>query len=129
MLVETTALTHVAMAVPPNTLTSAYCDAVRDFYGDVFGWRELTELRRPDRLTIAIASRSYINLREHESASPLTYEHFGVLVRSAAAVGSIHDRVVGKGVAAGPVEEPVAGHPTFRFQHLLPMAIEVQYVP
>src|SRR5687768_3144491 len=100
---ETTALTHVAMAVAPGTLTPAYCDAVREFYGDVFGWRELEELRRPDRLTIAIANRSYVNLREHESASTLTYEHFGVLVRSAEAVVAIRDRILAKGVGAGAV--------------------------
>ncbi len=127
--VDTLALTHVAMAVPPGTLSEAYRNAVQAFYGEIFGWRELADLRQGGRLTIAIGTRSYINIREHEAARTLTYEHFGVLVRSAAAVTELREKVAAQGVDAGAVEEPVPGHPTFRFQHLLPMAIEVQYLP
>lgn len=126
---ETVALTHVAMAVLPGTLSDDYCKAIQAFYGEVFGWRELADLRQPGRLTIAIGARSYINIREHESATALTYEHFGVLVRSATTVTDLREMIVKRGVDAGAVEEPVPGHPTFRFQHLLPMAIEVQYLP
>lgn len=126
---ETVALTHVAMAVTPGTITDTYRDGILAFYGEVFGWSELTALRRPDRLTLAIGNRSYINVREHPAATPLAYEHFGVLVRSAAVVSELWQELVTRGVDPGPIEEPVDGHPTFRFHHLLPMAIEIQHLP
>ena len=126
---RTRALTHVAMAVRPGALTPPHRRAILDFYGDVFGWRELPGLSTPTRLTIAIGPGCYLNVREHDAATDLTYEHFGVLVDSADDVHELREEIVRRGVEADPVDEPVAGHPTFRFHHLLPMAIEVQYFP
>src|SRR4051812_10402528 len=78
-------LSHVAMSVPEGTLTDEYRAQLLELYGRVLGWREMERLRLPDRLTIAVGRTSYINLRER--AEPMVchgYEHFGVLVRSAA---------------------------------------------
>jgi hypothetical protein len=36
-----TGLSHVAMTVPPGTLTPAYRSELLDFYGSLFGWREM----------------------------------------------------------------------------------------
>jgi len=127
---RTQTLTHVAMSVPVGTLTSDFRAALLSFYFGLFGWRELERLSTRDRLTIAIGPATYINVREHER--PMTagaYEHFGVLVGSAEDVHQLHAEVERLGAKPDPVEEPVEGHPTFRFQHLLPMAIEVQFIP
>src|SRR4051812_1797441 len=50
------ALSHVAMSVPPGTLTDEWRAQVLDFYGEVFGWKEMDEFRLPDRLTISVGS-------------------------------------------------------------------------
>ena len=126
---KTRALTHVAMAVPRATLTPAFRAEVLGFYGDVFGWREMSGLSSPERLTIAIAPHAYLNVREIDGAAPLTYEHFGVLVDSEEAVETLWRDVRARGASAEAVERPVDGFPSFRFRHLLPMAIEVQFFP
>jgi hypothetical protein len=127
---RTGALSHVAMSVPVGTLTSDFRARLLEFYGEAFGWRELERLSTPDRLTIAIGPGIYINVREHRQAMAAdAYEHFGVLVESVAAVHELHATVQRLGAQPDAVEEPVRGHPTFRFRHLLPMAIEVQFIP
>ena len=128
--VRTRALTHVAMSVPVGTLTNDYRSKLLDFYSGAFGWRELERLSTPNRLTISIGPGTYINVREHELAMSVdAYEHFGVLVESVDEVHELHAAVRRLGAHPEPVEEPVQGHPTFRFRHLLPMAIEVQFIP
>ena len=127
---RTRALTHVAMSVPIGTLTPDVRAELLRFYGDLFGWRELASLSTPDRLTIAIGRGVYLNVREHERPMAAdAYEHFGVLVGSVEDVHQLHAEAQRLGASPEPVEEPVAGHPTFRVRHLLPMAIEVQFVP
>ena len=127
---RTRGLTHVAMSVPVGTLTPEFRTQLLAFYGGVFGWRELEALSNAERMTIAVGAGAYLNVREHAQPLPVpAYEHFGVLVGSADDVHELHDEVERLGAAPDPVEEPVDGHPTFRFEHLLPMAIEVQFIP
>lgn len=126
---KTQALTHVAMAVPRATLTPTFRTEILTFYGAVFGWREMDGLSSNERLTIAVAPQAYINLRETDAAEQLTYEHFGVLVASEESIATLWDDVRTRGVTAEPIEQPVDGFPSFRFRHLLPMAIEVQFFP
>lgn len=127
---RTRGLTHVAMSVQIGSLTPERRSALLSFYSCLFGWRELVSLSTPARLTIATGPGSYINVREHERPMAIdTYEHFGVLVSSAEVVHELHAEVDRLGATPGPLEEPAEGHPTFRFQHLLPMAIEVQFIP
>ena len=127
---RTRALTHVAMSVAVGTLTPDFRADLLEFYSTLFGWQELSNLSTSDRLTIAIGRGAYINIREHEQPMvPGSYEHFGVLVRSAEEVHRLHTEVEALGAKAGAIQEAVEGHPTFRFQHLLPMAVEVQFFP
>lgn len=124
------ALTHVAMSVPEGTLTDDYRGQVLEFYGRLLGWRELESLRRPDRLTITVGPTTYINLREQaRSIEPDGYEHFGVLVDSPEALQQVWDDLADEPVDVGlePLEPNDKGEGTFRFRHLLPMAVEVQY--
>ena len=80
---KTHTLSHVAVSVPPGTLTDEYRNEVLAFYGGLLGWREIDALRLPDRLTILVGHGCYLNLRERSDAMTSTgYEHFGVLVRS-----------------------------------------------
>jgi hypothetical protein len=124
------ALTHVAMSVPPGTLTDAFRSRLLEFYGRMLGWREMEALRRPDRLTIGVGGSSYINLRER--AEPMVtdgYEHFGVLVGSAADLRQLWtdlDNEPGD-VELEPLEPNDAGEGSFRFRYLLPMAVEAQF--
>ena len=127
---RTKALTHVAMAVPRGTLTPTFRSEVLAFYGGVFGWREMAGLSSGERLTIAVARHAYLNVRETETASEqLAYEHFGVLVDSEESVAGLWEEVRARGADPEAIERPVDGYPSFRFRHLLPMAIEVQYFP
>ena len=123
-------LTHVAMSVPEGTLTDQFREQVLEFYGRVLGWREMESLRLPDRLTVAVGRTSYINLRERSSSiEPDGYEHFGILVRSADELQRVWDDLADEpvDVQLEPLSPNEKGEGTFRFRHLLPMAVEVQY--
>ena len=124
-------LSHVAMSVPEGTLTDDYRTEVLDFYGDLFGWREIESLRRPDRLTISVGTHTYLNVRER--TDPMVcfgYEHFGIVVDSSEEAERLWTLL-----DAGPRDvnlEPLSGADggltTFRFRYLLPLAVEVQAV-
>jgi hypothetical protein len=79
-----TGLNHVAMTVPPGTLTDTYRAELLDLYGRLFGWREMEALRLPDRLSITVGRHSYVNIRERPDPMVCSdYEHFGIAVSSA----------------------------------------------
>ena len=79
-------LNHVAMSVPPTTLTTAFRAEVLDFFGSL-GWKEAESLRLPDRLTLLIGGGCYLNLRERPQAMTCTgYEHVGIAVSSSVEV-------------------------------------------
>ncbi len=123
---RTKALTHIAMSVPVGTLTPEVRAEILAFYGDAFGWREMEGVSNDERLAMWIGRSSYINVRERTDYAEISYEHFGVLVDSAEAVTELWERVTELGAQPEPptTESTV---PMFKFQHLLPMAIEVQY--
>ncbi len=125
---KTHSLSHVAMSVPPGTLTDTYRKEVLDFYGELLGWREIKALALPDRLTIAIGRHTYINLREQPNAATTNgYEHFGVLVRSAEDLADVRNKLRANHPDVSVEDQSTGGQ--FRFQHLLPFAVEVQYFP
>jgi catechol 2,3-dioxygenase-like lactoylglutathione lyase family enzyme len=130
MAARSQALTHVAMSVPPGTLTDDYRQAVLDFYGDILGWREIDQLRLPDRMTIAIGRACYVNLRERDDdgATYGGYDHFGVAVDTEDELrtlwADLHERH--PEVELREIGQ-VGSVLTFKMQHLLPLAIEVQY--
>ena len=130
-MAKSQALSHVAMSVPPGTLTDEWRMQVLDFYGKLFGWKELDKLRLPDRLTIAVGAQ-YINVRERDDAATYNgYEHFGVVFQSADEVRSLYDRAskTDADVTLTPLSEPYDGFLSFRLTYLLPLAVEVQYFP
>ena len=123
-----TGLNHVAMSVPAGTLTDDYRTELLEFYGGLFGWREMESLRRPDRLTISVGTHTYVNVRER--AEPMVcsgYEHFGIVVASAEEVERLWRLLdVDQRVDPEPLSSDDRGLTTFRFRHLLPLAVEVQ---
>lgn len=130
MMVSSSGLTHVAMSVPGGTLTDAYRTRLLEFYGRILDWREMESLRLPDRLTIAVGRTSYINVRERpDSMTTHGYEHFGVLVPSAADLQELWaDLAKEEGdVQLEPLSTSDNGEGSFRFRYLLPMAVEVQF--
>jgi hypothetical protein len=123
-------LNHVAMTVPSNSLTDEFRAQVAEFYGPLLGWREIEALRLPDRMTIAVGQGTYINLRERDEVMHTSgYEHFGVVVSTAEEVGEVRDAVIARGIAASEFSTGDGSYLSFRFQHLLPLAVEVQHLP
>ena len=117
------------MSVPNGTLSDEYRTRLLEFYGRILDWREMEALRRPDRLTIAVGSSSYINIRER-SDSMVThgYEHFGVLVRSAEDLQGLWESLANeRDLELEPLSPNANGEGSFRFRYLLPMAVEAQF--
>ena len=125
-------LSHVAMSVPVGTLTDSFRQEVLAFYGEHFGWREIESLRLPDRLTMDVGGGSYLNLRERDAPMSCDgYEHFGLLLREPEDVAQAWEALddVGYDVCLEPLNRSDSGYSSFRFRHLLPLAVEVQYLP
>jgi hypothetical protein len=123
-------LSHVAMSVPEGTLTEDFRARLLDFYGRMLGWREMEELRLPDRLTLAVGRSSYVNVRERpDSMICHGYDHLGVLVGSADELRRLwQDLADDPGdVHLEPLTPNHRGEGSFRFRHLLPLAVEPQY--
>lgn len=125
-------LSHIAMSVPTGTLTDTFREEVLAFYGDHFSWREIESLRLPDRLTIAVGGGNYVNVRER--TEPMVsdgYEHFGLLLRSPEDVDEAWtalDRDL-REVHLQPLDRGDDGYRNFRFRYLLPLTVEVQFLP
>ena len=125
-------LSHIAMSVPIGTLTDRYRDELLAFYGEHFGWSEIESLRLPDRLTIAVGRGNYVNVRER--AQPMVcegYEHFGLLLRSPEDVEEVWTALDSdaRDVQIEPLDRGDDGYRTFRFRYLLPLTVEVQFLP
>jgi catechol 2,3-dioxygenase-like lactoylglutathione lyase family enzyme len=120
------------MSVAPGTLTETFRSELLTFYGDLFGWEEIVELRRSDRLTLAVGNGCYVNVRErHEVMVCSGYEHFGLLVPSPEAAEVAWARLDADGgdVALEPIARGDDGYRSFRFRYLLPLTVEVQHFP
>jgi hypothetical protein len=131
-MVRTRGLNHVAVSVPIGTLTEEYRVALRDFYGEHLGWSEITELELPDRLTLAVGHRCYLNVREREQAMVCHgYEHVGVLVESTDDAEAAWTALAadGRDVELQAIERGDDGYRVFRFRYLLPLTIEVMHLP
>jgi hypothetical protein len=118
------------MSVPEGTLTAGFRAQLLEFYGRTLGWSEMESLRLPDRLTVAVGPRSYINVRERpDSMVTHGYEHFGVLVRSADDLQQLWTGLANEDddVQLEPLSTNDVGEGSFRFRHLLPMAVEAQF--
>lgn len=120
------------MGVPPGALSDEYRTEVQEFFGRLFGWKEIEALRLADRLTLAIGGRCYVNLREiPDSMTTAGYEHFGVLVESVDELERIWRELDAgeQSVELTPISDNGGGVRTFRFRHLLPLSVEVQFFP
>jgi hypothetical protein len=118
------------MSVPAGTLTEEFRAGVLDFYGVLLGWREIEQLRLPDRMTIAVGRNSYVNLRERDDAATYQgYDHFGVLVDSEDDLRALW-RDLDRADSDVELREisQTGSTLTFRFRHLLPQAVEVQFL-
>ena len=125
-------LSHIAMSVPVGTLTDEYRAELLEFYARHFGWREVESLRLPDRLTMSVGGRTYVNIRERsESATYQGYEHFGLLVESAEDVDRIWASLASdaRDLHLEPLARGDEGYRSFRFRYLMPLAVEVQFIP
>lgn len=125
-------LSHIAMSVPAGTLTDAYRDDVLEFYGGFFGWSEIESLRLDDRLTLSVGADCYINIRERPASMVSTgYEHFGLLVDSPETADRLWTELDrdDRDVHLEPRSTGEDGYRSFRFRHILPLAVEVQFFP
>ena len=123
-------LSHVAMSVPEGTLTDDFRHRLLDFYGRMLGWREIEGLRLPDRLTISVGRASYVNVRERSDSMVCHgYDHVGVLVSSAEELRQLWQDLADEpgDVHLQPLNPNDQGEGSFRFRHLLPLAVEPQY--
>lgn len=123
-------ISHTAMSVSPGTLTAEHRHDLVAFYGALLGWREMESLSLPDRLTLSVGHSCYINIRERDDPARYSgYEHVGVVVGSAQAVDEVRTAVATANIDVSEMSEQPGRYVSFRFQHLLPMAVEVQYFP
>jgi hypothetical protein len=129
---RTRGLSEIAMSLPVGTLTDEFRDALVKFYGDLFEWTEIESLRAPDRMTLHVGRRSFVNLRERESAMEYHgYEHVGLLVESTESADAAWEVVASdpRDLELEPMEQGDDGYRSFRFRYLLPLAVEVQFIP
>jgi hypothetical protein len=125
-------LNHVAMSFPAGALSTAFRDEVRRFYGELLGRTEIDELELPDPMTLAAGGGTYVNLRERAEAMVCHGdEHLGVTVRSAEDADGLWSALaeLGHDVELSELDRGADGFRSFRFRHLLPMAVEVQFFP
>jgi hypothetical protein len=125
-------LSHIAVSVAEGTLTDDFRAELLEFYGAYFAWKEIEQLRLPDRLTMAVGGNCYVNVRERPAAMVCTgYEHFGLLVESPEAADDLWARLDAetRDVHLEKLSSGDDGYRSFRFRHLLPLAVEVQHFP
>jgi hypothetical protein len=129
---RTRGLSEIAMSLPVGTLTDEYRKEVLDFYGGLFDWTEIEQLRAPDQMTLHVGRRCFVNLRERESAMEYHgYEHVGMLVESTESADAAWEQVRAdeRDLELQPMEQGDDGYRSFRFRYLLPLAVEVQFIP
>ena len=131
-MTRTRGLNHLAMSVPPGTLTEQFRAELCDFYGPLLGWSEMEEQRRPDRMTFAVGGRTYVNIRERDDVMQTHgYEHFGIVMESADDADECYRTLEAdtRDVHLEPKQHGDDGYRVFRFRYLLPLAVEVQHFP
>jgi predicted enzyme related to lactoylglutathione lyase len=129
---------HIALTVSPELLDGAGRDEVLDFYGDVFGWTEVTQMTEPGRVLVLQAHRfdQFVFLvGGDEPARVGPRDHFGLAVDTVDELDAVLDRAKARAAADERVtvidktaEEfgPVT-LTSFYTGFRLPMMIEVQH--
>ncbi len=129
---------HIALTVSPELLDGDGRGEVIDFYGDVFGWTEVTQMTEPGRVLVLQAHRfdQFVFLvGGDEPARVGKRDHFGMAVDKVEDLDAVLDRakaraandprvtVIDKTVEDfGPVKLT-----SFYTGFLLPMMVEVQH--
>jgi hypothetical protein len=83
-------------------------------------------------LTLAVGGRTYVNLREQDDVMVCPgYEHFGITLESEDDIEQLWNNLRGdsREVEVGELETGESGFRVFRFRYLLPLTVEVQYLP
>ena len=129
---------HIALTVTPELLDGPGRDEVLDFYGDVFGWHEVTQMTEPGKVLVLGAHRfdqfvflvggdtaAQVGSRDHFGMAVDTVEELDAVLARAKARADSDDRVevIDKEVETfGPVTLT-----SFYTRFALPMMIEVQH--
>jgi hypothetical protein len=123
-------LSHIAVSLPDGTLTPDWRSAFFDFYGGIFGWTEIENGARSDRFTVAIGGSCYLNIRERQEPMACTeYEHFGLVVESTDDVERLWAQVNAVCTDVDDIRHRPGGTQAFKFLHMLPLTMEIQYFP
>ena len=129
---------HIALTVSPELLDGDGRGDVLDFYGDVFGWHEVTQMTEPGKVLVLGAHRfdQFVFLVGGDAPTQVgPRDHFGMAVDTVDELDGVLDRakaraatddrvdVIDKTVEDfGPVKLT-----SFYTRFLLPMMIEVQH--
>ena len=125
----TMGLSHIAVSVPGGTLTQDWRSAFFDFYGGIFGWTEIENVARADRLNVAIGDSCYLSIRERQEPMACTeYEHFGLVVESTDDVEHLWAQVNMACSDVADIRRRPSGTQAFKFHHMLPLTMEIQYL-
>ena len=131
---------HLALTVPRDRLDERGRNALLDFYGDVFGWKEFGMLTE-DRARLVLQCFSveeflYINGSDEEVMRAGGLDHFGISVPSKvqfdetlAKARRFRDKDPRVEIRENEVEnhyDALELH-SFYVRHLLPLWVEVQY--
>jgi hypothetical protein len=134
------AFNHVALSLPPDALDEAGRAAITDFYGDVFGFEEYTELTK-DRAQLVLRAHTHEQfvflVGEESPMQAPPGDHFGLSVSTLADFEELVRRIrVWQGRLPGEVElegpmaedfvEVLRLH-SFYVRYRLPLKIEVQH--
>ncbi len=128
-------LSHVAMTVPRSTFTPDFVEKMAQFYESVLGWKVSSALSiENERFLINIpGSSQYLNVRaSDEPMATSGYEHMGVYVKTEEEVYELHQKIREMDADVLLDEKVRTGYDgvltTFRFQYLMPLAIEIQHI-
>ncbi|HZN13602.1 MAG TPA: VOC family protein [Acidimicrobiales bacterium] len=129
---------HIALTVSPELLDGDGRAEVLDFYGDVFGWTEVTQMTEPGKVLVLQAHRfdQFVFLVGGETPAQVgARDHFGMSVDSPEALDAILERAKARAAADDRVtvidkEVQDFGPVTltsFYTGFRLPMMIEIQH--
>ena len=129
---------HIALTVTPDLLDGGGRDDILDFYGDVFGWTEVTQMTDPGKVLVLQAHRfdQFVFLvGGTEAARVGARDHFGLAVDTVEELDAVLDKAKARAASDGRVDVidktaetfgPVT-LTSFYTRFLLPMMIEVQH--
>ena len=131
---------HVALSLPADTLDADGRDAIKAFYGDVFGFEEYEDLTK-DRKVLVLRAHHHEQfvflIADDQPMQAPRMDHFGLSVSSLADFQEVHrrsaawkERLPDEVDLVEPTVEEYAGvlnlH-SFYVRYRLPMMVETQH--